>query len=119
MKLLETFQWIFSVFPSLTKSGMKMLFYTDFFFPPYKRIVESEEFHIDKYYMSPNRQIEISVPLTDCIEAINRLKSVVNIFHIPVNHIIEVSINSVDIISNDCMVVFADSCCQKRSVSYE
>ncbi len=91
MKLLETFQWIFSVFPSLTKSGMKMLFYTDFFFPPYKRIVESEEFHIDKYYMSPNRQIEISVPLTDCIEAINRLKSVVNIFHIPVNHIIEVS----------------------------
>ena len=68
-----------------------MLFYTDFFFPSYQRIVESEEFHIDQYYMSPNRQTEISVSLTNCIEAINKLKIVINEFHIPINHIIEVS----------------------------
>ena len=90
MVIWEVFQWIFSFIPSLTSHGMKLLFSTDFFFSPYRRVVKNKDAFIDTHYMSPNKQAEISVPVEHCQDAFRELIKVVNAFNVPLNHIVEV-----------------------------
>lgn len=89
--LWEIFQFIFAFIPSLTSPGMKLLFRTDFIISPYNRIASSNVAHTVLYYMSSNKQMEISVPLENCGEAFKELMDIVDEFDIPLNHIIEVS----------------------------
>ena len=91
MRVWEWFQWVFSIFPQITGPGMRILFSTNFFFPEYNRVVQSDDVHIGRNYMAPNKQSEIAVPFKHCAKAINNLVEVVKKFNIPVNHIVEVS----------------------------
>ena len=84
---------MFAFIPSLTVPGMRLLFSTDFFFSPYNRVANSNDAHTVLYYMSSNKQMEIAVPVENCGDAYRDLLSVVDKFDIPLNHIIEVSIN--------------------------
>lgn len=92
MIIWEVFQLLFSIFPSLTSTGMKFLFATDFFFSPYSRVDYSWNVQIGSHYMSPNKQAEIAVPMENCVEAVKDFFALVEKENIPINHIIEVNI---------------------------
>lgn len=93
MVIWEVFQWVFSLVPQLTSTGMSLLFSTDFFFPSYQRIDHNWNVHIVTHYMSPNRQAEVAVPFENCADAIKDLITVLDENKIPLNHILEVRIN--------------------------